>query len=249
MKRGALTLLGVLGSLVASVTAAPAAATGSDHDACVEVIARAERTYGIPPGLLQAVGVVESGRPTAGGELQPWPWTLNVNGKGRFFQSAAAAHLGFEAALASGETNIDVGCMQINTRAHPDAFASTWMALDPVANVAYAARFLARLYDETGSWSQATSYYHSRTPRLAEAYQRRVSQAARGRGAAGRGAHVPAPGPMAAPLPLGAAYQVSPLPTARGFDAAAILDGLRESRRVAGIVRDATRHARPSGGQ
>ncbi len=248
MSRDALALLAVLGVLVADLTASPAAQAADDHDLCGSVIAQAERSHGIPAGLLLAVGVVESGRPAPDGALQPWPWTLNVNGKGRYFQSAAAAHLGLEAALAAGETNIDVGCMQINMRSHPDAFPSTWVALDPGANVGYAARFLARLHDETGSWSQAASYYHSRTPRLAEAYSRRVSVAW---GSVARDGPVPGPAALSMSLsaarPLGSAYQASPLPTSRGFDAAAVLDGLRETRRVQAIVRDAARHARAPG--
>ena len=37
-------------------------------------------------------------------------------------------------------------------------------ALEPAHNVAYAARFLKQLRQETESWSRATAHYHSRDP-------------------------------------------------------------------------------------
>ena len=42
------------------------------------------------------------------------------------------------------------------------------------SNVAYAARFLKRLRDETESWSRATAHYHSRDPDRGEAYRDKV---------------------------------------------------------------------------
>ena len=73
-----------------------------------------------------------------------------------------------------GVRAIDVGCMQVDLLHHPRAFASLDEAFDPAANVAYAARFLSRLFGQTNSWAQAAAFYHSTTPELAEAYARQV---------------------------------------------------------------------------
>ncbi len=52
---------------------------------------------------------------------------------------------------AAGMQSIDVGCMQINLRAHPAAFASIDDAFDPAANADYAARFLRDLLQRPAS--------------------------------------------------------------------------------------------------
>ncbi len=77
---------------------------------------------------------------------------------------------------ARGVRNIDVGCMQVNLRYHPDAFASIEAAFDPATNVAYAARYLMSLNQATRSWSQAIGRYHSATPERGLAYRRKVEK-------------------------------------------------------------------------
>jgi hypothetical protein len=67
--------------------------------------------------------------------------------------------------------------MQVNLMYHPDAFATLDIAFDPAANARYAASFLRRLNEQTGSWAKATASYHSATPELGNAYERRVSAA------------------------------------------------------------------------
>ncbi len=70
--------------------------------------------------------------------------------------------------------SIDVGCMQVNLMYHPDAFASLDMAFDPMANAAYAARFLQQLFNQTNAWPLAAAAYHSFTPDLGADYARKV---------------------------------------------------------------------------
>ena len=70
-----------------------------------------------------------------------------------------------------GVENIDVGCMQINLKYHPEAFDSIEDALDPRKNVAYAADFLKRNYQETKSWGEAATRYHSKTVHKAFRYE------------------------------------------------------------------------------
>jgi hypothetical protein len=75
---------------------------------------------------------------------------------------------------ASGKRSIDVGCMQVNLMYHPGAFATLEQGFDPAANAAYAARFLMQLFQQTGTWPKAVATYHSSTPELGDAYQRKV---------------------------------------------------------------------------
>lgn len=142
---------------------------------CQGAIAAAERGARLPPKLLQAIAQVESGRrDPATGAVVPWPWTLNAEGEGHFYASKAEAIAAVQAFQARGVRSIDVGCMQVNLMYHPDAFASLDQAFDPRANAAYAARFLAQLRDQTGTWPKAAAAYHSQTPEIGADYGRRV---------------------------------------------------------------------------
>jgi soluble lytic murein transglycosylase-like protein len=129
---------------------------------CAAPIARFERSERIPRQLLAAVALAESGRwDKARGAKFAWPWTVTAGGKGRFFDTKAAAIAEVRRLRASGISNIDVGCMQINLKYHPDAFDDLNQAFDPSENVAYAARFLKRLNEARRSWSMAVGLYHS----------------------------------------------------------------------------------------
>ena len=100
----------------------------------------------LPLRLLGAIAEVESGRPDSAGKVRPWPWTINVEGRGEFFASKQQAIDAVRAVQAQGVRSIDVGCMQVNLMHHPNAFASLDAAFDPTANALYAARFLNTLY-------------------------------------------------------------------------------------------------------
>jgi Transglycosylase SLT domain len=143
---------------------------------CRAALAAAEARYAIPTGLLQAIGMVESGRrDEATGERRPWPWTINIEGEGRFFDTKAQAVTWVRQAQAQGTRSIDTGCAQVNLLHHPAAFASLEQAFDPAANADYAARFLKELRTMAGgNWMTAVGYYHSQTPELAAAYRDQV---------------------------------------------------------------------------
>ncbi len=128
-----------------------------------------------PPGMLAAIGQVESGRPDPRtGAMRPWPWTIDADGTGQFFATKAQAIAAVTALLAEGVRSIDVGCMQVNLMHHPHAFASLDNAFDPVSNANFAARFLNELHRRTDSWPKAIAAYHSDTPQIADDYRRRV---------------------------------------------------------------------------
>jgi len=147
----------------------------TDSGLCAAAIAVAEPATDLPPHLLTAIGLVESGRAIPGtGTLAPWPWTINVGGLGRMFDSKDAAIKAVQAAQRDGIQSIDVGCMQINLLYHPQAFADLDAAFDPATNVAYAIRFLDTLHAQSGEWGAAIAAYHSATPELGVPYAQRV---------------------------------------------------------------------------
>ena len=148
---------------------------GPPGQLCQQAIELATRAHAAPPGLMAAIGRVESGRhdPTSGA-LHPWPWTVDAEGQGAFYDSKELAIAAVHALQARGVRSIDVGCMQVNLMHHPGAFNSLEQAFDPMANADYAARFLVELHGQAGTWPAATALYHSATPELGAAYQQKV---------------------------------------------------------------------------
>ncbi len=142
---------------------------------CQAAVIMAESDQQTPTGLLRAIGTVESGRPDrVTGQLAPWPWTIDANGSGHMYQTEAEAIAAAQSFLQQGITSLDIGCMQVNIREHPHAFASLAQAFDPMANVFYAADFLKRLKQQMGNWQQAIAAYHSETPSLGTPYANQV---------------------------------------------------------------------------
>jgi len=117
---------------------------------------RAAARYGIPIGILYAVGLTETGRKNS---LQPY--AMNIEGKAEFYPTAAAALSRFEHVRRQGARLIDLGCMQINYYFHGEAFSSVAQMLVPSANVDYAARFLKQLRAREGNWTLAVARYHA----------------------------------------------------------------------------------------
>lgn len=148
----------------------------SAADLCGPAIAAAERARGTAPGLLAAIGVIESGRMDArAGVRTPWPWTVTADGTGTFYAGKTEAIAAVQALRARGVQSIDVGCLQVNLLAHPAAFRDLDQAFDPAANALYAARFLAGLFDRLGTWPAAAAGYHSMTPERGARYARLVA--------------------------------------------------------------------------
>lgn len=142
---------------------------------CDHAAASAAREAGVPLALMRAVARVETGRRTDG-IFTPWPWTVNMEGEGRWFDDPESLLDWVEGRRAAGARSFDLGCFQINHLWHGNAFPSLRAMLDPEANALYAARFLRELHDETGSWETAAGHYHSRTPDLASKYRGLVNR-------------------------------------------------------------------------
>lgn len=149
-------------------------AWAADDDLCRTAIGATERASFIPDRLMQAIGIMESGRRGPTGSFVPWPWTINVEGVGEVFETKQAAIAAVQAHQARGARSIDVGCMQVNLMHHSSAFASLDQAFDPAANARYAATFLQQLLAQTGSWPRAVAGYHSLTPEIGGEYAKKV---------------------------------------------------------------------------
>ncbi|MDO8606348.1 MAG: murein transglycosylase [Phaeospirillum sp.] len=176
---------------VASVPAMAVTPLPADNLCAAEASAN-ERSYGIPAALLHSISIVESGRYDSERRATiAWPWTVTAEGQGHYLPSKAEAIAEVKRLKARGVKNIDVGCMQVNLRYHPEAFANLEQAFDPAANVGYAARFLKGLFGATNHWPTAASYYHSQTPNLAAAYRERLMKVWNGAGASAQVASAP----------------------------------------------------------
>jgi soluble lytic murein transglycosylase-like protein len=123
---------------------------------CETEILRASSDYGVPVGILYAVGLTETGKK---GSLQPN--AMNIEGKAVFPSSRAEALRIFANAKTRGARLIDLGCMQINQYYHGSHFASVSDMFEPRLNVDYAARFLVELKNRHVSWSMAVARYHA----------------------------------------------------------------------------------------
>ena len=152
------------------------AARAADPSAlCEAAIASAEAAGNLPPRMLNAIAMVESGRyDEAAKTVRPWPWTINVEGVGHYYASKADVIGAVRDFQMRGIKSIDVGCMQVNLMYHPEAFGSLDEAFEPGANAAYAAQFLNRLHAPSDDWGHAIGAYHSATPALGDAYRAMV---------------------------------------------------------------------------
>ena len=123
------------------------ASDSQPREGCQAAATTAERTNGLPPGLLTAIAGTESGmRPTA----------LRVGGRGIYPPSQRAAREVAKRALSRSQT-VMAGCMQVNLKVH-DPKGELW-ALEPQAAADWAADYLKALHERLGSWQLAISAY------------------------------------------------------------------------------------------
>lgn len=163
--------LGTAGHALAS----PSQAIEKNKGICESATHHMEQVEDIPTHLLTAISLAETGRWDRKNEANfAWPWTVTAEGKGQYYPSKAVAIAAVKQLKARGVRNIDVGCMQVNLRYHPDAFGNLEQAFDPTINIAYATDFLHKQYQATGSWTDAAAAYHSLTPKHNRTYKMKV---------------------------------------------------------------------------
>ncbi len=110
------------------------------------------------------------------GRVRPWPWTLNINGRGHYYPTRVAAHRALIQQLNLGATQVDIGLLQISWRYHKQRFRhDPWQALDPYSNIRAGARYLRELYQRHGDWWRAVGRYHSANSLRRAVYRVRVA--------------------------------------------------------------------------
>jgi hypothetical protein len=143
---------------------------------CTSHIQRIERQEGIPRNLLAAMARVESGRYNkAKNAVEPWPWTVQSQGKSNYFETKSEAVAHVKALQKKGIKNIDIGCMQMNVEHHGHKFSSIEEMFEPAHNVGRGAEYLKQLKTgKNNAWSTAVGNYHSFTPEHHSRYKNLV---------------------------------------------------------------------------
>ena len=134
-----------------------------------------EKVSGIPKHLLHAISLKETGRWDQKAKKSfVWPWTVTSGKWSHYFESKENAIRAVNHLKTRNIENIDVGCMQINLKYHPNAFKTLDDAFNPKLNIKYGAKYLKELYLQKKSWSQAVSFYHSSNLVRGGKYKRKV---------------------------------------------------------------------------
>ena len=127
------------------------------------------------PAILYAIAMQESGRLDRETDLlEPWPWTLNVDGKGYFFADMTEIWDALARFVQEEPNHIGLGLVQVTWPFNPDILSNPYLALDPSTNLSLGAQILRDCYDRLDDWWQAVGCYHSPTPKIATAYRQRV---------------------------------------------------------------------------
>ena len=160
--------------LILSFYSFSASAQVAQDGQCMRAIYIVSNKLKIPIDVLGAVALTETGI-KKGKDFTPWPWALNVNGKGFIYKNRKQALKAAKNFLAQGKTSMDIGCMQMNWRWHKSKFGSSLVnAFDPVKNVMVAGRYLKQHYKKYGDWTLAIGRYHSGTKRYADLYLKKA---------------------------------------------------------------------------
>ncbi|SAK57418.1 lytic transglycosylase catalytic [Caballeronia temeraria] len=133
----------------------------------------------VDPKILAGIALNESAY-----NGRPWPWTLNVAGRGFFFRTREDAYRAIRYLISHGRSDFDIGLLQINWGYHSKRFASPWDALAPATNIRVAEDILNENFRLTHSAAKAVAYYHSANPAPGREYLARfvkhLSQIERG---------------------------------------------------------------------
>lgn len=128
--------------------------------------------HGVPPGVLYSLALTESNKLLDNGNVRPWPWTLNVEGKSYYYATRAEACIALNRFLITTRI-VDIGLTQQNWRYQGVHFSSPCAVFEPVDNLTHAARLLREGYRVHGSWVGAAGWFHRPAGGpLAEKYKR-----------------------------------------------------------------------------
>ena len=123
---------------------------------------RIAKTYQVPVKVYYALLTQESGFTTRHG-FRPWPWTLNIAGKSKRYDTRKAAYQALKKALNSGIKLVDIGPGQVNWHWHKKRLGTLWQSLEPYHNLKVSAQILRYEYERSGqnNWWVAVGRYHS----------------------------------------------------------------------------------------
>ena len=174
-------------TLVLSLFACPLvlAKLHPDHSLCGKYIETVAQETNVPPEVIWAVARSESNL----GHLGPWPWTVNIHGKGYYFKSKKEM-IGFlhKKTKKKRFLSIDIGCMQLNTIYHRHKFKNLEEMTDIHKNMLVAARYLRELFEankrehahkglsDSRIWGYAVGDYHSQRNLRGAKYIARTSK-------------------------------------------------------------------------
>jgi len=120
----------------------------------------AAQRAGIPSSVLYAVALQESGI-RRNQRLVPWPWSLNIAGQSRRFDTRAQACTALQRALHNTPSKrIDAGLAQINLGYQHHRYQQPCELLDPYRNLAIAAEILKEQHRPNEDWLLAIGRYH-----------------------------------------------------------------------------------------
>ena len=142
--------------------------TSFSKNDCKAFIKQMEIDNKIPEGLLMAIAAVES---------EHNPWAINCAGVSRSFTSHEAAKKFVVDLRSQGKVDINIGILQINYGAHKTMFKTAEEVLSPTKNITYAAKYLAQLKKQYGSWQRAVCFYHSPDVKCQNIYLNKVMNA------------------------------------------------------------------------
>lgn len=138
-----------------------------------EAYHRVARQAGVPATVLYAVALQESGISIRKRHL-PWPWTLNIAGKGRYFAThGEACRALLSARQHTSAKRIDVGLMQLNLGYQQHHYRQPCDLLDPTRNLTVAASILRQHRRPGENWLPAIGRYHRPAGGLPAARYRR----------------------------------------------------------------------------
>lgn len=111
-------------------------------------------------------------------EVQPWPWTLNINGVGHYYPTMNDALIAAESAHKSGARRLGVGFGQVEWVYHSGRFGGSFAnALNPKQNIKVVCEILMEAWrsPKVKNWEDAIAYYHRPVmDRIARSYAEKV---------------------------------------------------------------------------
>ncbi len=127
------------------------------------------------PSILYAIAMQESGKLDPETDLlKPWPWALNVDGEGHYFDNMTDVWNALAGFLQEEPRNIGIGLVQVTWPFNANILWEPYTALDPGTNLTLGAIILRDCYDRLGDWWRAVGCYHSPTPKLAVGYRQQI---------------------------------------------------------------------------